>query len=196
MLFVFWWFSALGIPPLVRVNGPPSSLLLNLCQNLRIPKQEIFLPKQKKKTAPQINKKKTKNIVTTHLLSQLDGVPAPSGQQHPIPSPDARRRDASLFVRRAWPDRDHGRFWERARRRGGREEDSRRRFLLRSPPREWEGGREWEGWTYGFGFETLHKDAVEEGNEGFDRFEGSLGSLERDQSLTGTQRKAKQRSIP
>jgi len=32
-------------------------------------------------------------------------------------------------------------------------------------------------WTYGLGFETLDQDAVEEGNEGFNRLEGSLGGL-------------------
>ena len=31
--------------------------------------------------------------------------------------------------------------------------------------------------TYGLGFETLDQDAVEEGDEGFNRLEGSLGGL-------------------
>ena len=105
-------------------SPPKPTSLLNLRQNLRILKQVVLL-KQNTSAAVETQHQ----ITNTHLFSHLNRIAAPSRQQHPIPTLDRYRHDLALFIRSAWAYGDDGSLWERARRRGCREEYSRCRFL-------------------------------------------------------------------
>lgn len=68
----------------------------------------------------------------THLISNLDRVPTPPREQHPVACLHDRRAHGARLVGGAGPGRDDGRLRERAVRRGRRQVHTARGFLL--PP--------------------------------------------------------------
>ena len=129
---------------------------------------------------------------STYILSNLDGVSAPSREQHSVADSDADGLDDALLVGRTGSDGDDSRLRQRRLGDRGREEDSARGFLRVNkdfstcpgvlPTRD--GDRAHSGMrmmrmtrhdTHSLGLESLNEDPVEEGLEGLDVLESSRG---------------------